>query len=181
MRQLLLLAGLLQAGIAVADDNNGAGVEIDGMTSKVPASWVKESPVSTMRYAQFKLPKAEGDKEDGELVIFKGIGGSADANIKRWKDQFVPPRGKSIDDVSKVSDLKIAGGDAKMVEIEGTYKYNPAPFNPKSKTVDKPGYRLIGIQFEGPKDVYQIRLTGPAKTVEKHRAGFDEWLKGYKK
>src|SRR5262245_11522053 len=182
MRQLLLLAGLLLTGAALADDSGkGTKVDLDGMTSATPSSWVKESPTSKMRYAQFKVPKKGDDKDDGEIVIFKGLGGSADANIKRWKDMFVPARGKTIDDVAKVTDIKIAGYDAKMLDVEGTYKFNPAPLNPKSKTVDKPGYRMIAIQLEGPKDVYHIRLTGPAKTVEEHKKGFDEWIKGYKK
>src|SRR5581483_8876695 len=146
-----------------------------------PASWVKEAPTSRMRYAQFKIPAAKGDKDDGELVIFKGLGGSANDNIKRWKEQFIPPAGKSIDDVAKVTDVKIGGCDAKRLDVEGTYKFNPAPFNPKSKPVNKPGYRMIAIQLEGPKDVYHIRLTGPAKTVEANAKGFDEWIKGYKK
>jgi hypothetical protein len=184
MRHILLLAGLALAlaGLATAaDEKKGTKVDIDGMTSTTPAAWVKEAPSNKMRYAQFKLPKAEGDKEDGELIIFKGLGGSATANIDRWKKQFTPPKGKTIDDVSKTTDVKIAGLEGKQLDVEGTYLFNPAPFNPKSKTEARKGYRMIAIHYEGPKDVYHIKLTGPAKTVEHHKKGFDEWLKGYKK
>src|SRR5262245_31580109 len=137
MRHILLLAGLglaALAGAAGADEKGtGTKVTLDGLTSTTPGSWVKEAPANKMRFAQFKLPKVKGDKEDAELVIFKGLGGSAAANIERWKKQFVPPRGKKIDDVSKVTDVKIAGGDAKLLDVEGTYLFNPAPFNPRSK------------------------------------------------
>ena len=40
---------------------------------------------------------------------------------------------------------------------------------------------MIAIHLEGPKDVYHIRLTGPAKTIEQHKKGFDAWIAGFKK
>jgi hypothetical protein len=134
-----------------------------------------------MRFAQFKLPKAKDDKEDAELIIFKGLGGTANQNIDRWKKQFVAPKGKTIDDVSKVTDIKIGGSEAKLLDVEGTYMYNPAPFNPASKTVARPHYRMLAIHFDGPRDVYHIKLTGPAKTIEQYKKGFDSWLAGFKK
>ena len=41
--------------------------------------------------------------------------------------------------------------------------------------------RLVAIHFQGPKEVYHIKLTGPAKTVDNYKKGFEDWLKGYKK
>jgi hypothetical protein len=181
MRRILPFSLLLLAGVAFADDKKGTPVDLDGMTSTTPGDWVKEAPSNKMRFAQFKLPRAAGDKEDAELIIFKGLGGSADANIDRWKAQFKAPKGKTIDDVAKVTDVKIAGLDGKLLDVEGTYMFNPAPFNPKSKTEPRENYRMVAIHYEGPKDVYHIKLTGPAKTIAQHKKGFDEWLKGYKK
>jgi hypothetical protein len=40
---------------------------------------------------------------------------------------------------------------------------------------------MLAVHYEGPKEVYHIRLTGPAKTVEHYRPGFEAWLKGFKK
>jgi hypothetical protein len=37
---------------------------------KAPEGWVVEKTSSAMRVAQYKLPKAEGDKEDGSLVLY---------------------------------------------------------------------------------------------------------------
>ncbi len=184
MRRALLLAGLLAAlmGSATAGEKGkGTKVTLDGMTSTTPAAWVSEEPANRMRFAQFRLPRAKGDKEDAELIIFKGLGGSANANIDRWKKQFSPPKGKTMADVAKVTKIKIGGEEATLLDVSGTYKYNPAPFNPRSKTEDRPNYRMLAIHFEGPKEVYHIKLTGPAKTIEQHKKGFDEWLKGFKK
>ncbi|MFO0879010.1 MAG: hypothetical protein U0840_16830 [Gemmataceae bacterium] len=182
MRYMLILSGLLLAGWAMAEEEKkGSSIDLDGVESKTPAAWVKEAPANTMRFAQFKLPKVKGDKDDGELVIFKGLGGSAEANIDRWKKQFVAPKGKGIDDISKVTNIEMAGGKGLMVEVSGTYMFNPAPFNPRSKAVPREEYKMVGIHLDGPKDVYHIRMVGPAKTMDHYRKGFEEWVKGYKK
>lgn len=184
MRRFLLPACLLTAALALpagADDKaKGTKVNFDGLTSTTPAAWVEETPSNKMRFAQFKLPKVKGDKEDAELVIFKGLGGSAAANIDRWKAQFVAPKGKTADDISKQTEIKIGGKPAQQVVVEGTFKYNPAPFNPRSKNVLRPDYKMIAVHFEGPKEIYHIKLTGPAKTVDHYAKGFDAWLKGFK-
>jgi hypothetical protein len=176
MRRILAAVLALGTGTVNADD-----VSLDGLKSKTPAGWVEETPSNRMRFAQFKIPKAKGDKEDGELIVFKGLGGSAKANIARWQAQFIPPEGKTIDDVAKVEKVKIGGTEATQLTIEGTYKYNPAPFNPASKTENRPNYKMIAIHFDGPSDVYHIKLTGPAKTISEQQKAFEEWIKGFKK
>jgi hypothetical protein len=156
-------------------------VTLDGLTSRTPAAWKEEAPSNKMRFAQFRLPKAKDDKEDAELVIFKGLGGSAKANVDRWKKQFLAPPGKKLDDVAKVAEVKIAGRPATLLDVSGTYLYNPQPFNPRSKSEKRPGYRMLAIHFDGPAEVYHIKLAGPAATIEAHKKGFDDWLKGFKK
>jgi hypothetical protein len=185
MRRVLLLAGLAFVALAFAatadEKGKGTKVTLDGMSSTTPADWVSEEPANRMRFAQFKLPKAKGDKQDAELIIFRGLGGSAKANIDRWKAQFIPPKGKKMDEVAKTSKVKIGGHEATLLDVSGTYKFNPAPFNPRSKTVERPDYRMLAIHFEGPDNVYHIKLTGPAKTIEKYKKEFDGWIKGFKK
>ena len=177
MRRLFLGVVVALGVLSVAR----ADISLDGMTSKAPANWIEERPSNTMRLGQYRVPKAKGDKEDGELVIFKGLGGSVEANVKRWKGQFIPPAGKTIDDVAKVEKIKIAGDDATQLTVSGTYLYNPQPFNPKSKTEKRPDYKMIAIFYNGPKDVYQIKFTGPAKTVDENTKAFEAWIKGFKK
>jgi|SRR5215469_16346075 len=175
----------LALGLALAargaDKDQGAVVEMDGLRSHAPAGWKQETPANRMRYAQFRLPKQGEDKADGDVVVFKGLGGSADANVKRWKGMFQPPAGKSIDDVAKVKEMKIGGRPAVYLDISGTYVVRVRPFDPNSPTEKKAGYRMLAVQWDGPDNPYQIRLTGPAKTVEHYKKGFDEWLQGFKK
>ena len=188
MRRLLggLLAAAFLASCGLVDvpaqgqeKKDGTVVVIEGLKSKTPAEWKEEPPANTMRFMQFKLPKVKDDKEDAEIIIFK-LGGSSQANIKRWMEQFIPPEGKKIDDVAKVTEMKIGVLDAFYLDIHGTYKFKDQPFNPKSKEVRRANTRMLAVQIEGKTSPYQIRLTGPAQTVEHYKKGFDEWLKAFK-
>jgi hypothetical protein len=163
---------------AAAADDKGTVVDIDGLKSKAPADWKEEKPSSNMRFLQFRLPKVEGDKEDAEVQLFRNAGGTVKDNLKRWKDQFIPPEGKQIDDVAKVSELKIGGNEATMLDIQGTWK--SPQFDPKYKGARLENFRLIGVQFGVKENGYHIKLVGPAKTVEHYKKGFDEWLKAFK-
>jgi hypothetical protein len=173
---LLLLAA---TGLRAAD-GKGTVVDLDGLKSTTPATWKEIAPESAMRLSQFKLPAAKGDTKDGELVIFKGLGGSARDNITRWKGQFTPPEGKTADDSSKVTEFKIAGRDAMLLDIRGTYLFKRRPFDPSEKGEQLPDYRMLALQFDGPSNPYHIKLIGPAKTIEQYKNGFDEWLKNFK-
>lgn len=158
----------------------GVVVDMDGLKSTTPSDWKEEAPANRMRLLQFRLTKKGDDKEDAELVIFKGLGGGVKANVQRWKDSFVPPEGKTIDDVAKVEEIKIGGRPATLVDIHGTYKVKLQPFNPRTKVEQKANYRMLAIYFDGADNPYQIKLTGPAKTVQAYKKGFDEWVKNFK-
>lgn len=159
---------------------NGVVVDLDGLKATTPGAWKEEAPSNRMRMTQFRLPKKGDDKEDGELVIFKGLGGGSKANVERWKKQFVPPKDKKIEDVAEVKEIKIGDRPAVYLDVQGTYLFNPQPFNPRSKPEEKPNYRMLAIYFDGSENPYQIKLTGPAKTVEAYKKGFDEWMKNFK-
>lgn len=165
MAGLTALAALV-AGLGAQE------VSLGGKKGKTPAGWKEEAPTNQMRYAQFKLPKVAGDDADAELVVFKGLGGSADANIDRWKGSFA----KGVE--AKVTDYSGPLGKGKMIDATGTYLYKSQPFNPNAKAEEKPGYSMLGLHVEGDA-VYHIRLTGPSKTVAKHREAFEGWLKSF--
>jgi hypothetical protein len=177
---------VLPLGIALlvwranADDAKGVVVQFDSLKSTTPATWKAEEPTNKFRYKQFRLPKVGDDKADTELVIFRGFGGSAKENVQRWKGQFLPPEGKKIDDVAKVTELKISGAAATYLDVSGTYLYKTRPADPNEKAEKRPDYRMLAVHFQGPETVYHIRLVGPAKTVEQYKKGFDDWLKAFK-
>ena len=173
---MLLTVGFVYAG--------GETVELGSLKSTTPANWKRQPPSNKLRMAQFAIPKADGDKDDGELAIShfgKGGGGSNDDNIKRWKDQFFPPEGKTIDEVTKINMFKLGkAADIVYVDIPGTYKHRFPPFDPNAKVTRKENYRSLNVILDSDDGLFFIRLIGPAKTMEKAKAGFDGWIKGYK-
>jgi hypothetical protein len=163
------------------DDKDNV-VTLDGLKSKAPADWVKEQPSSQMRVGQFKLPGANG-KDPAELSIYffgEGQGGSADANVKRWRDMFTTAEGKKSDDLGKVDITKIGDVKVTYLDVQGTYLSRVPPLAPNAKIVAKPDHRMLGVIFESKNGPYFIRVVGPSATVEKHKKGFDEWLKSFK-
>ena len=184
MRRVLLLTGVavLSLGMtAIAED-----IEIGPFKAKAPAEWKSEQSSSNMRLYQAKLPKVQGDDEDAELVVFwfgAGGGGGVKDNIDRWKKQVQAPKGKTIDDISSVAEMKINGDKIKATYLDiknGIYLSKKQPFNPNSPTIEKDNFRFLGVIVECEKGPFFIRVTGPGKTVEKHKKAFDEWLKNLK-
>jgi hypothetical protein len=165
---------------ALGQDQKGVVIDFDGLKSAAPASWKEETVASKMRYKQFRLPRTGEGKADAELVIFRDIGGTAKENVERWKGQFLPPEGKKIDDVARVTEFKVSGAEVTYLDISGTFLYKARPFDANEKPEKRPDYRMLAVYFKGPKNVYFIKLTGPARTVEHYKPGFDDWLKAFK-
>ena len=162
---------------AAAD--KGTAVEWAGLKSTTPGDWKEETPSSKLRQGQFKLPKAEGDKDDAEVAIFFSPGGGGvEANLKRQIAAFQPAEGK--EKVGEVQEkLKLGGSDAVYQTVTGSFLKKPFPMAEKGTLM--PGYKQIYVIFET-KDgaVASLWLRGPEKTVEKHKKGFDEWVEGFK-
>jgi hypothetical protein len=122
-----------------------------------------------MRKATYKVPAAPKDPEEGEVAVFyfRGEGGSTEANIQRWINQFSDA--KPAD--TKRSQRTVNGMSQTIVEVEGTYS-SGMPGGPPSAATPKPQFRLIGAVVETPAGPYFFKLTGPKKTVEAARGTF---------
>jgi hypothetical protein len=183
MKTISIVSLALLAGVNFAFAG-GDVLELGSMKSKTPANWKKQEPSNKLRTAQYLIPKADGDREDAELVVFffgKGGGGSNDDNIKRWKGQFIAPEGKTIDETTKVEKFKIGETtEVTYVDMNGTFKYKNPPFDPNAKEVRKDNFRRIGVIFDSVDGPFFITLTGPAKTLEKSKGAFDSWVKAFK-
>jgi hypothetical protein len=156
-----------------------APVDLGGLKSTPPASWKEVPTTSPMRLKQWSLP---GKKGDAELVVFffgQGQGGGAQANLDRWKQQFEPPAGKTVDQVAKVSTAKISTAKATILDIRGTYLFKASPMSP-APAEPRPDHRMVAVQLETASGSYYLKLVGPAGTVEQHKKAFDGWLKGFK-
>jgi hypothetical protein len=149
-------------------------VEIEGLRSTAPEDWVQERPApdQTMRLAQFRLSSSGSD--DATLVVFQGIGGTAKSNVDRWKTQFSKTEGEPKTEVFALGHLHAA-----VLDIRGTFNESDM-MNPRVPPQVRPDYRMIAVHLDGKNGSYHIKLTGPEKTVERHKQGFDEWLRGFK-
>ena len=97
---------------------------------KAPDGWVTEKTTSTMRVAQYKLPKAGRRSEDASLVLYyfgTAQGGSVQANVERWVNQIKQPDGSSSQDKAKTETTTVNGLKVTTVDVSGTYTAEMTP------------------------------------------------------
>ena len=145
-----------------------------------PGGWKVVATTSSMRVAQFSLPRATGDAADAELVVyyFGGSGGSVDANIDRWLGQMEQPDGRPSKAVATRDNRTANGLSIALVDVSGTYVAEVTPGN--GARHNNPGYRLRAAVVQTPGGPYFIKLTGPAKTVAAHAQAFDGFVSSLK-
>ncbi len=157
-----------------------AAAQESSLKFKVPAGWVEEERTSSMRVAQYRLPKAEGDTEDASLVLYyfgQGQGGSTAANMERWVGQFKQADGSASKEKAKEESVDANGLKIATVDISGTYVAETAP---GSGTLhNKPGYRMRAAVVETPKGSYYVKLVGPEKTVTQWNDSFMSYLRSF--
>jgi len=147
---------------------------------KAPDGWTTEKASSSMRIAQYKLPKAEGDKEDGSLVLYyfgASQGGTAQANIDRWIGQMHQADGSDSKSKAKTENLTINGLKVTTVDVSGTYTAEMSPGSGSFHNDDN--YRLRAAVIETPKGNYFVKLAGPAKTIERWDQAYNDYLKSF--
>ena len=150
--------------------------QTDSLILTAPPSWKSRPAASSMRVAEFVVPRVPGDPEDGELIVyfFGRMGGSVDANVKRWIGQFQQRPGAPTDGNRKtfeVGNLKVT-----TVDVSGTYVAELRPGS--SERHNKPNFRMRAAVVETPKGPYFVKFTGPANTVQAASPDFDAFIKG---
>lgn len=145
-----------------------------------PEGWVAEPSSSGMRLSQYKLPKVEGDAEDALCYVshFPGTGGSVEANLSRWYDQFIQPDGRPSSAVAKVNKAEHNGFQQTTVDLSGTFSQTTTPMGPTGG--DMPNYRMLGGVIETPVGPWFVKLIGPEKTVAHWEKSFNEFMKSFR-
>ena len=141
-----------------------------GLAWTKPKRWV-QAPDRAMRVMTYSIPAIAGDGEDGECAVFyfgPHQGGTVDANISRWADQFENP-GKA-----ERSERETAGMKLHYVHVDGTYL---APAGPMMQSQGKKqAYALLGAIVDGPQGAVFFKFTGPRKTVTAASKEFDSLI-----
>jgi hypothetical protein len=150
-----------------------------GLSFTAPDGWRQTPGSSSMRVAEFTLPRAAGDAEDAQLVVyyFGGSGGSVDANITRWVAQMQQPDGTPIADAKRVS-RTVNGLAVTLVDVAGTYVAETAPG--AAARHNKPHFRLRAGVIDTPNGPYFIKLTGPEKTVTTWDHAYQQFVSSVK-
>ena len=95
-----------------------------------PVGWVSRTPSSTMRVAEWALPKVSGDAEDAILTVYffgATMGSNAQANIDRWIGQMSQPDGRDSKAVAKTSTMTVHDLKVTLVDVTGTYVAEVTP------------------------------------------------------
>jgi len=157
-----------------------AALLASGLTFVTPDGWTSTPPASSMRVAEFTLPRAPGDGEDAQLIVyyFGGSGGSVDANIQRWIAQIEQVDGRPSSAVAKKESQQVNGLTVSLVDLSGTYTAEMAPGSAAHH--NKPHFRMRAGVVETSRGPYFIKLTGPERTVAKWDAAFNQFVSSFK-
>jgi hypothetical protein len=170
---------LLAAPLTAYGQDKGTEVKLYKLAGVTPAEWKSEKPANRLRSYQFKLPGAEGHA-DAELAIYPESHPDAEKNFPRWKATFVPPEGKTADDISKTAKWDVPGATVTVLDMTGTWKYKERPQDPKSKEMILDDYRVVWVIVAEKDEATHLRLSGPTATVTKHYDSFEKWVKALK-
>ena len=144
----------------------------------VPDEWEKVAPRVRIIEHEFSAPAATGNKQPGRVTIMRS-GGTIEANIQRWKNQFSLPRGVDPQEAIKTEQKTVAGLTVHVVDITGTYRDTPrGPFGPK---MDRPDYRMLATIIQT-RDAgnYFLKFYGPRSTIERYAKPFQQMIDSIK-
>lgn len=151
------IASLVLLSLAAQDDKV--------IKFEAPKEWTKETPSSTMRKAQYKVPDKEKKAKDAELTLsfFGKGGGGLEANLKRWSTQMggVEAKPETFEGKCKVT----------LVDLKGTYTpgFGGDPIE---------NARMLGAVVETADGPWFFKLVGPADTVGDWKDEYVKLLKG---
>jgi hypothetical protein len=152
-----------------------------GVAWTVPAGWETGAP-RQMRIATYRIHAIAGDPEDAECAVYffgPGQGGSVEANLKRWTDQFSSPNGQSQAASAKMEKLNIAGLTVSTLSETGTY-LGGGPMMGQQEA-SKPNFRMEGAIVEAPQGLVFFKLVGPLNTVASANGDFKALLQSLQK
>lgn len=145
----------------------GPVVKLEGVSLTAPEGWSRKQPQSTFVQAEFLLPRVAGDTLDARLTV-SVAGGTIEANIDRWKDQFGGTPAKAQQEKMTANGLSIT-----LVDFSGEFNDQRGPFAPKVQRAD---YRMIAGIIPAHDQLLFVKAVGPQKTMESHADSIRSFL-----
>jgi hypothetical protein len=149
-------------------------VKLGDMTFKLPESWAAAKNTSRMRLATYAVKPVKGEKDAGEVTVFRFPKQPIKANIDRWIGQF-----EGGDKAAKIAKGTCPTGEYYVLETVGTFK-KPKPGTPpfQRQTISVKDYRMLGVVLPREKDMVFVKLSGPNKTVAGQGRAFRAFFGG---
>jgi hypothetical protein len=159
-------AGALPTG---GGDFKDAGpvVKLEGVSLTAPEGWSRKQPQSTFIQAEFLLPRVADDTLDARLTL-SVAGGTIEANIDRWKDQFGGTPAKAQQEKMTANGLSIT-----LVDFSGEFIDQRGPSAPKVLRAD---FRMIAGIIPAQGQLLFVKAVGPRKTMESHADSIKTFL-----
>jgi len=166
MRRIHIFALLT---LAACDTAGGQPVSLLDYQAVVPPSFEAQPATSSMRLAEYTVPRSDGTQADVVVYYFgEGEGGSADANIARWTSQFTSADGGHV--TPHVMTAEGTAFPTTVAEFEGTYARAIGMGGPD--TEGKPDQGLVAAVVETPKGNLFLQLFGDRAAVADTRDDF---------
>ncbi len=140
---------------------------LEQLVLTVPEGWQRKEVSSNFLLAEFTLPKAEGAEADGRLTVSMA-GGSVEANLERWRDQFGGKPERATEDKKKVGELEVT-----IVDYMGEFNDQRGPFAPPTKRAN---YRMLAAVIPVDGQLHFVKATGPQETIAAHAERFHEFV-----
>ena len=136
----------------------------------IPEAWTRQTPSSSMRLAQYELPGSAGG---ATMAVFRfpGGGGSAAANLARWKGQLAPHA-----DSRPAKEQIQTFGPITVTSLDAVGKFAPGPMPGAPAVAPIERGRMLAAVVEGVGDAYFFKCTGPEATLTEHEAGWAAML-----
>jgi hypothetical protein len=138
-----------------------------GLRFRVPKSWIPQPPRSQYLEAEFTLPRAKGDAQDGRLTI-TSVSSAVEDGVALWRKQFGDRPEKESRQRRRIGDIPVT-----LIDYTGTYRDQASAEAP---LVESPGFRMLGAILEMRPKARFIKAYGPAKTIAAHADGFSAML-----
>jgi hypothetical protein len=155
----------------------------DALAYTAPAEWKSQPVTSNMRKAQFLLPRAAGDQEDGQMIVFyfgQGQGGSVEGNISRWQGMFSSADGKPVPaSAVKRASREVGGMKVTTLDIVGRY-VDPMAGGGAGSGPQKDS-RMLAAIVETPQGPWFFKGVGPVATMKAQLDSFNKLVASFKK
>jgi len=136
---------------------------VGGFKFMVPADWEEQPPKSEFVLGEFSIPGATGPAR----LTLSSAGGGIEANVQRWRGQFIPGPN---DPEPHESNVTLDGHQGTLVELAGSYS------DMLNRNGPNRNWRMLGVAVDIGPTTYFVKLTGPAITVNPRKEEFLKFI-----